>query len=114
MDYEVDSILYKARDFGAPQNRERIYIVGFDKLSLKNIDLFEFPTAPKPKTCVGDILEDSVDEKYTISDTLWEGHKRRKLEHKEKGNGFGFLYSTPVVLIPIQFQHATIRMVVRF
>ncbi|RTK81754.1 DNA cytosine methyltransferase, partial [Enterococcus faecalis] len=49
MDYEVDSILYKARDFGAPQNRERIYIVGFDKLSLKNIDLFEFPTAPKPK-----------------------------------------------------------------
>lgn len=90
MDYEVDSILYKARDFGAPQNRERIYIVGFDKLSLKNIDLFEFPTAPKPKTCVGDIVEDSVDEKYTISDTLWEGHKRRKLEHKEKGNGFGF------------------------
>lgn len=90
MDYEVSSVLFKARDFGAPQNRERIYIVGFDKLTLKKIDSFRFPIAPKPKTRVGDILEDYVDEKYTISDTLWEGHKRRKLQHKAKGNGFGF------------------------
>jgi DNA (cytosine-5)-methyltransferase 1 len=90
MDYEVDSMLYKARDFGAPQNRERIYIVGFDKKTMKNIDSFNFPVPPKPITCVGDILEDNVDGKYTISDKLWEGHQRRKLEHKEKGNGFGY------------------------
>src|SRR5699024_11566177 len=42
------------------------------------------------ETCVGDILEDNVDEKYTISDRLWEGHKRRKEMHKSKGNGFGY------------------------
>ncbi len=90
MDYEVQSVLYKARDFGAPQNRERIYIVGFDKKRMRNIDSFEFPVAPKPKTSVGSILEEKVDEKYTISDKLWEGHQRRKVEHKEKGNGFGF------------------------
>lgn len=29
-------------------------------------------------------------EKYTISDLLWAGHQRRKIEHKHKGNGFGF------------------------
>lgn len=90
MDYEVTSTLFKARDFGAPQNRERIYIVGFDKKSVKNYELFKFPIPPKPITSVGDILEETVDDKYTISDKLWEGHKRRKKEHKNKGNGFGF------------------------
>ena len=37
-----------------------------------------------------DILEENVDDKYTISDSLWAGHQRRKQEHKEKGNGFGY------------------------
>ena len=31
-----------------------------------------------------------MDPKYTISEKLYEGHKRRKEEHKKKGNGFGF------------------------
>lgn len=90
MNYTVFSELYKARDFGAPQNRERIYIVGFDNNQIQNASLFQFPTPPYPKTRVGDILEKEVDPKYTISDKLWEGHQRRKAEHKTKGNGFGY------------------------
>lgn len=90
LNYEVFSTTFKARDFGAPQNRERIYIVGFDREQVKNGALFNFPTPPMPETRVGNILEEYVDEKYTISDKLWEGHQRRKLEHKEKGNGFGY------------------------
>lgn len=86
--YKVYYKVLKARDFGVPQNRERIYIVGFRK-DLKNID-FKFPDPLNIKTSVGDILEYSVDEKYTISDKLWAGHKRRKKEHKLKGNGFGY------------------------
>ena len=42
------------------------------------------------KTKVGDILEKDVDEKYTISDRLWQGHKRRKVENRKNGKGFGF------------------------
>lgn len=80
--YEV----LKAREFGLPQNRERIYIVGFLD---KNIE-FEFPKPCNIKTKVGDILEKNVDEKYTISDRLWEGHQRRKNVNKEKGKGFGY------------------------
>lgn len=76
----------KARDFGLPQNRERIYIVGFLDDSIK----FEFPTPTYDFVKVGDILEENVDEKYTISDRLWEGHQRRKIANKEKGKGFGF------------------------
>lgn len=76
----------KAKDFGLPQNRERIYIIGF----LDNSIQFEFPKPTNEPIRVGDILEDNVDSKYTISDKLWEGHQRRKIINKEKGKGFGF------------------------
>lgn len=85
MGYKVYAEVLNARDFGVPQNRERIYIVGF----LGNPS-FKFPTPPKTKICVGDILEKKTDSKYTLSDTLWNGHKRRKAEHIQKGNGFGY------------------------
>lgn len=88
--YEVYYALFKAKDFGVPQNRERIYIVGFNKKLVPNYDKFTFPKPMNLSTKVGDILEKNVNEKYTISDNLWNGHQRRKLEHKEKGNGFGY------------------------
>ena len=78
--------ILKARDFGIPQNRERIYIVGFIDENIK----FKFPTPLNLKTSVDDILEKNVPEKYTISDKLWSGHKRRKIENKKKGKGFGY------------------------
>ena len=98
LNYWVDFKVLRAADFGMPQNRERIFIVGFDKnhYSESDIDsLFKWPTPPQTKTKVGDILEDLSDlkpseDKYTISDKLWAGHQKRKAEHKEKGNGFGY------------------------
>lgn len=90
LNYDVQTILFKAKDFGVPQNRERIYIVGFAKDKVSNYKDFSFPTPSCPKTSVGDILELNVDDKYTISNALWQGHQRRKTEHKEKGNGFGY------------------------
>lgn len=83
--YEIHAQVLNARDFGVPQNRERIYIVGF----LGKTD-FSFPKPLDVKTCLGNILEKSVNEKYTISDKLWSGHQRRKKQHREKGNGFGY------------------------
>lgn len=80
--YEV----LKARDFGLPQNRERIYIVGF----LDNNILFDFPQPSNEPIRVGDVLQSYVDDKYTISDKLWAGHQRRKKENKLKGKGFGY------------------------
>lgn len=90
--YETDYKVLRAADFGVPQNRERIYIVGFDrkKFRLPKNFVFEYPKPSKKKTRLGDILEENVDEKYTISDKLYAGHLRRKKEHLAKGNGFGF------------------------
>lgn len=98
LNYWVDFKVLRAADFGAPQNRERIFLVGFDKNFYSESDIesmFEWPVAPKAKTRVGDILEDlseiSIDDdKFTISDKLWEGHQKRKADHLEKGNGFGY------------------------
>ncbi len=88
----MDTDVLRAADFGVPQNRERIYIVGFDADWYPVDKKYSFPY-PKPTgvtTRLGDILQKNVDERYTISDTLWEGHQRRKQEHQEKGNGFGY------------------------
>ena len=94
LNYWVDYRILRAADFGIPQNRERIFIVGFDKDQYpKNFDFeknFSWPEPPCTPTRVGDILEPEVDESFTISDRLWTGHKRRKEEHKVKGNGFGY------------------------
>ena len=76
----------KARDFGLPQNRERVFIVCFRN----NDTTFSFPKPLKNKTLVGDILQPIVDEKYTISDKLWLGHKNRKEKNKLMGRGFGY------------------------
>ncbi|MCS6266176.1 MAG: DNA cytosine methyltransferase [Vampirovibrio sp.] len=86
--YEVHTTVLNAKEFGVPQNRERLYLVGF----LKNPDAytFQFPTPSNPLTKVGHILEAKVAEKYTISDALWHGHQRRKAEHQAKGYGFGY------------------------
>lgn len=84
--YKVYFDVLKARDFGVPQNRERIFIVGFLD---QNVD-FKFPQPTNIETFVGSILEKNVDEKYTISDKLWEGHQRRKTQNKLNGKGFGY------------------------
>ena len=95
LNYWVDFKVLRAADFGCPQNRERIFIVGFNKNKFPsaNFDsLFSWPIPLNKPTKVGDILEDhnSVDPKYTISEKLLEGHERRKVQHAIKGNGFGY------------------------
>jgi DNA (cytosine-5)-methyltransferase 1 len=87
--YNVFHKVLNARDFGVPQNRERVFIVAINKKKLGSIG-FEYPVPRKTETRVGDILDSKVDEKYTISNKLWAGHKRRLKEHREKGNGFGY------------------------
>lgn len=97
LDYSVSATVLRAGDFGVPQNRERIYIVGLDReyFDIPADYSFEFPVPPKTPTRLGDILSRNVDEKYTISERLYEGHKRRKDKHKKKGNGFGFSVFNP-------------------
>lgn len=93
--YEIHYQVLSSKDFGVPQNRVRIYIVGFatEQVSKASRQLFSFPPAVQGKTRVGDILEDLSAElvsKYTISDLLWSGHQKRKERNKAAGKGFGY------------------------
>lgn len=86
MGYTFTHQVLSAKDFGVPQNRERIYMVG-----LRSENSFKFPVPPKSVTSVGKILEKGSHlDKYTLSKKLWAGHQRRKAEHFKKGNGFGY------------------------
>lgn len=87
--YKVFYQVLNSRNFGVPQNRERVYIVAFrNDIAPEN---FEFPEKTDDTKTLWDIREkEPVDVKYYLSkvymDTL-ETHKRR---HASKGNGFGF------------------------
>jgi len=92
--YNVFHKVLNAKDFGVPQNRERVFIVAINKKKMGSIG-FEYPSPKTIETKVGDILDSTVDEKYTLSNKLWAGHKRRLKEHRAKGNGFGYsLFNT--------------------
>jgi len=92
--YDTSSQVLNASDFGLPQNRERIFIVGVNRRKIRGNE-FKFPRPPKTPVKVGDILERKVDAKYVLSNKLWSGHKRRLREHRERGNGFGYSLFTP-------------------
>mgnify|MGYP003126293158 FL=1 len=81
----VEHQVFNARDFGLPQNRERVFIVGFWKHTN-----FYFPEPPKSKTRLGSILQKRVKEKYTISDKLWTSAIKRRERAISKGNGFSY------------------------
>jgi DNA (cytosine-5)-methyltransferase 1 len=96
LNYQVFHTVLRAGDFGVPQNRERIFIVGFDRdyfgQQTNFSELFHWPVPPKTPTRLGSILENSssLDNRFTISDRLLQGHERRRKEHAKKGNGFGY------------------------
>lgn len=99
LNYRVGFRVLRAADFGVPQNRERVYIIGFDRDQVIAADqsdickdILDRLSKMKSTTRVGDILEGNaeVDPKYTLSDRLMAGHIRRLAAHKKKGNGFGY------------------------
>ena len=74
-----------AKDYGIPQNRERVFIV-----SIRNdIDKkYEFPVPIKLELRLKDMLEKEVDEKYYLSDKMLDGFLKHNENHEEKGTGF--------------------------
>jgi DNA (cytosine-5)-methyltransferase 1 len=81
--------IMNAKDFGVPQNRERIFIVGFR--ADQNIKEFEYPKPLKKKVVFGNIKEKEVPEtKFFLSTQYLQTLKNHKTRHENKGNGFGY------------------------
>ncbi|MCL1900828.1 MAG: DNA cytosine methyltransferase [Firmicutes bacterium] len=87
--YTVYEKVLNSKDFGVPQNRERIYIVAFRE----DIDSssFEFPKPTDTLKRIKDIIENKpVSARYYLSDVYVETLRRHKARHESKGNGFGY------------------------
>jgi DNA (cytosine-5)-methyltransferase 1 len=81
--------ILNAKNFGVPQNRERIFIVGFRKDL--NISTFGYPNPLNIVTSVKNILEKKpVSVKYYLSKRYLDTLEKHKIRHKNKGNGFGY------------------------
>lgn len=78
-----------SKDFGVPQNRERVYIVAFRNDIAP--DDFKFPKGTDSSRCIRDIIEENpVPSKYYLSETYLQTLKNHKARHAAKGNGFGY------------------------
>lgn len=73
-----------AKDYGIPQNRERVFTV-----SIRGGGFFQFPDGITLDKRLKDILEPEVDEKYYMSDARIQHNIDRKERCKAEGKGFG-------------------------
>lgn len=72
--YNVYAKVLNALDYGVPQKRERIIIVGF----LDDVNFsFPVPVSEKEKKTLADILEHNVDRKYYVRDAIRESRIER-------------------------------------
>ncbi|MBN1184952.1 MAG: DNA cytosine methyltransferase [Bacteroidales bacterium] len=90
LDYFVpEPEIMNAKNFGVPQNRERIYIVGFRKDL--NITDFHYPKLVNESVNFAKVKEKEVVEtKYYLSTQYLKTLRNHKSRHEKKGNGFGF------------------------
>ena len=103
--YKVQHRIINAKSF-VPQNRQRIYIVGFREENNFNFDDLIIPDisdGPILSSVLhpedgSETFEDpytipnlsKVNEKYTITNKLWDYLRMYEKKHRAKGNGFGF------------------------
>lgn len=71
-----------AKDYGVPQNRERVFVVSI----LNDNRGFEFPKPIQLNKAIKDILEDSVDEKYYMKKEFKFVNKGHIAELQMAGN----------------------------
>jgi DNA (cytosine-5)-methyltransferase 1 len=90
LDYFVpEPQIVNAKDFGVPQHRERIYIVGFRKD--QGVKEFEYPKTLNKKVKFADVKEKKVPAtKYFLSTQYVQTLINHKERHESKGNGFGY------------------------
>jgi DNA (cytosine-5)-methyltransferase 1 len=81
--YHLYYQVLNAKNFGVPQNRERIFIIGIRDDKDNN---FSFPKPIHLEKRLKDVLEENVDEKYYLSETLltWIDKHRAKRDSSNK------------------------------
>lgn len=82
--------ILNAKDYGIPQNRERVFTI-----SILNGENYEFPKNKVLTNMPIDYLEENIDEKYYLTEKNLEWLEEHNKNHKEKGTGFIFKPKNP-------------------
>jgi DNA (cytosine-5)-methyltransferase 1 len=85
--YHIYWKVLNAKNFGVPQNRERVFIIGIRD---DQDNTFRFPIEFPLSKRLKDILEDDVDDKYFLSEKMINGFLNHNDNHNNKGTGFIF------------------------
>lgn len=87
--YVPEPQVLNAKNFGVPQNRHRVFIVGFLEQPAEE---YHYPNGEdSPDRYFGAIREKGiVDTRYYMSDRYWQTLKRHKETQKNKGRGYGY------------------------
>lgn len=80
--YTISWGIMNAKEQGTPQNRERVFIVGFRGQAHR----MSFPPRVELKKVLRDVLEDEVDEKYYLSDKMIKSFIKKDEETSFKFN----------------------------
>jgi DNA (cytosine-5)-methyltransferase 1 len=77
--YHIYYKVLNTKDYGIPQNRERIFIVGFREDKHK----FKFPKKIPLKLKLKDMLQDNTDSKYYLSDKMIKGIQKSNFRERQ-------------------------------
>ena len=94
--WDKKDLVLNARYFGVPQNRPRVFLVGFDRRRYGSVlDKIPFKMCRESDECVykdlGDVLDDDVDDSFWLAEGYWNGLKEHKKKQRKNGNGFGYV-----------------------
>lgn len=96
--FDRNDLLRNAKNFGLPQNRPRVYLVGFDKKKYGNkLNNIKFKSLPKKRgkkaiyNDLNDVLIMHESKKFYLSQGYLNTLKKHKTKQKTKGNGFGYV-----------------------
>lgn len=87
--YIPEPKVLNAKDFGVPQNRNRVFIVGFRDRPQED---YHYPTGEGiPDVHFGAIRENGiVDTRYYMSNRYWQTLQRHKTAQRKQGRGYGY------------------------
>jgi DNA (cytosine-5)-methyltransferase 1 len=96
--YDNKSLIRNSRNFGIPQNRPRVYIMGFDRKyfgdQVDNLPQDNLPESRNGKPIYNDLnalLEFNAPADYYVAQGYLDTLKKHRERHKGKGNGFGYM-----------------------